>query len=97
MSKSPFLFPAHFYKNLFASAMLQKSTTAAGDKLHDFPVYGQTHFPRNLLFSSSCPSTPYGETNGIDDDKKLSPDDENEEDVKIVVSQEVWVECFFRI
>lgn len=47
LSKSPFLLPAQFYKNLFASAMLQQNK-ASCDKLSGA---SQPPFPRNLLFS----------------------------------------------
>lgn len=61
--KSPFLLPAQFYKNLFASAaMLQNSKPC--DKA------GQTPFPRNLLFSCSQKSPGMGSTSDLENEDK---------------------------
>lgn len=61
--KSPFLLPAQFYKNLFASAMLQQNKPS--DKLNA----GQPPFPRNLLFSCSQKSPPPSSSDIENEDK----------------------------
>lgn len=61
--KSPFLLPAQFYKNLFASAaMLQNSKPCE--------KAGQTPFPRNLLFSCSQKSPGMGSTSDLENEDK---------------------------
>lgn len=59
---SPFLLPAQFYKNLFASAAMLQQQNKSSDKLNT----GQPPFPRNLLFSCAQRSPTGGGTGGGD-------------------------------
>lgn len=63
--KSPFLLPAQFYKNLFASAAILQNSKPC-DKINA----GQTPFPRNLLFSCSQKSPGLGSTSDLENEDK---------------------------
>uniref|UniRef100_A0A336LHG9 CSON013673 protein n=1 Tax=Culicoides sonorensis TaxID=179676 RepID=A0A336LHG9_CULSO len=64
--KSPFLLPAQFYKNLFASAAILQQNNKPCDKISS----GQTPFPRNLLFSCSQKSPGIGSTSDLENEDK---------------------------
>lgn len=70
LSKSPFLLPAQFYKNLFASAMLQQNK-ASCEKLSGV---SQSPFPRNLLYS--CGQRSPGNGGDIDGEVKVETGDQ---------------------